>query len=379
MFIPIRTDRRLKYTPWVNYGLIASNVLVYLFTRQDPSVRSFSGYLLNPAIPQLSQFVTYQFLHANLMHLLGNMLFLYVFGNSVEDRLGKFSYLCFYLSGGVLAGLGHALVENSPVIGASGAVAGVSAAYLVLFPKTNVTILYWFIFIGAFEVSSMLLILFHIAQDAVMFMGQYGSVAYLAHLSGYAYGLTIAMGLLWTGLLPREPYDLLSLIEHRRRKAQFASLTQKGYQPWEGAPNTPSTRVNSDQPSDPRQKETMDLRCQIASALSHQELENATNIYTKLIELDATQVMSCSQQLDLANQLMSQKQYETAAHAYELFLNIYKTYTQREQIELILGLIYARYLNRPDRADELLLSAISRLQEGDQKDLARQVLQEISS
>lgn len=376
MFFPIRTDRRLNHTPWANYSLIAVNVVVFLMTSDRLSEQSTASYLLNPAMPQLPQFITYQFLHADFMHLLGNMLFLYVFGNSVEDRLGKINYVCFYLAGGILAGLGHALVEHNPILGASGAVAGVSGAYLVLFPNTQVTIIYWFIFIGAFEVSSMLLILFQIAQDAVMFVGHYGSVAYLAHLSGYAYGFAISMGLLWIGALSREPYDLLAVIERRRRKAQFSSLTRKGYQPWDHATTGVSGHIGSQHPPDPRQEQVMDLRQRISHALTNQQTQSATECYTQLIELDPAQVMGSSQQLDLANQLMSQQHYKIAAHAYELFLTTYRTYSQREQIELILGLIYARYLDHQDRARELLSSAITRLQEGDQKDLARQVLEE---
>src|SRR5690606_9644203 len=99
-------------------------------------------------------------------HLFFNMLFLWVFGNEVEERLGKVGYLAFYLAGGVLAGLAHALpADAGPILGASGAVAGVTGAYLALFPMTDITIILFFF--GAFEVRSIALILFKIAQDAV--------------------------------------------------------------------------------------------------------------------------------------------------------------------------------------------------------------------
>src|SRR5690606_30503901 len=101
-----------------------------------------AGYYLNPRAPELHQFLSYQFLHASWLHLLGNMLFLYVFGNSVEDRLGRAAYLLFYLAGGVMAGVGHAWLEAAPVLGASGAVAGVTGAFLALFPLSNITVVY---------------------------------------------------------------------------------------------------------------------------------------------------------------------------------------------------------------------------------------------
>lgn len=378
MFFPIRTDRQLRHTPWMNYSLIAVNVLVYLTTSGNVPRSTLSLYWLNPTLPQLSQFITYQFMHGGWEHLLGNMLFLYVFGNSVEDRLGKIGYLSFYLAGGVLAGVGHTLVEQNPVLGASGAVASVSGAYLALFPVSNVTIVYWFIFIGAFEVSSMLLILFQIGQDAVMYVANFGGVAYLAHLSGYAYGFALAMGLLWIGLLTREPYDLLTMLEHRRRRAQFAALTRKGYQPWQhNGPDSQDTSKKDDPPN-PQQQQVMDLRAQITQAISAHDFNLAAELYTQLLGVAPDQVLQQQQQLDVANQLMSQEHHEAAAHAYELFLSTYKHYPHREQIELILGLIYARYLDRRERARELLGQSVTRLSDPAQMHLAKQTLEEIA-
>jgi len=375
MFFPIRTDRRLHHTPWVNYSLIAVNVAAFVMTANGPSNSDLSSYWLNPMMPRLYQFFTYQFLHAGWEHLLGNMLFLYVFGNSVEDRLGKVGYLCFYLAGGVMAGLGHALVDPNPVLGASGAVSAVTGAYLVLFPISNVTIVYWFFFIGAFEISSVYLIGFQIAQNIVFHIAGIGHVAYLAHLSGYAYGFVIAMSLLWIRLLPREPYDLLTMFEHKRRRAQFASLTRKGYQPWHL--NKPSSPQEPDAVITPQQQQIMDLRARISEAARGHQLDHAAALYMELLGLDATQPMSLQLQLDLANQLMSEKQYEAAAQAYELFLNTYKNYAQREQIELILGLIYSRYLQRLSRAKDLLSAAVPRLDDPAQKELAQQALEEM--
>ena len=96
------------------------------------------AFFLDPRMPQLYQFVSYAFLHGGWMHLIGNMLFLYIFGNNVNDKLGNVGYFLLYLGGAIFSGLGHALFSNSPVLGASGAVAAVTGAYMVLFPKTYV-------------------------------------------------------------------------------------------------------------------------------------------------------------------------------------------------------------------------------------------------
>jgi len=401
MFFPIRTDRRLDTTPWVNYALIAANVLIFFWLREDIFRSSYAmrelgpgspvsldqimarfpviQYYLRPGEPKLYQFLTYGFLHADLMHLIGNMIFLFIFGNGVEDRLGKLGYFFFYLAGAVLAGVGHLATSDAPVLGASGAVAAVTGAYLALFPLSNVTIVYWFFFIGAFEVSSMLLILFRVAQDAVFQVLGIGNVAYMAHLAGYAFGFAAGMLLLLGRLLPREPYDMLALIEHRRRRQQFRKLTDKGgYSPWESG--KPARRAKAEPPADvttPEQKALMDRRARISAALAAHDLPTAARRYVELIEDHPDQVMSQQAQLDIANQLMADGWYDKAAAAYELFLKTYPAYRQKQQVQLILGLIHARYLDQPDRAKALLNEAMPKL-EGEEKTLAESALAELT-
>ena len=404
MFIPIGTDRRLKQTPWVNYILIGVNIVIFVLTfRQIAEVSALAQYGVNISDPRvgeelikrypvltlylyphnlrLHQFLTYQFLHGGWEHLLFNMLFLYVFGNNVEDRLGKIGYLAFYLIGGVVAGIGHAILESAPVLGASGAVCAVTGAYLALFPLTGITIFYWFFFfIGTFEVSSIILICFQIAENLFFQFGGQSGVAYLAHLAGYAYGFLIGMGLLWIKLLSREPYDMLALFERHRRRNQFRGLTKAGYHPWDhGKPREQvSTSVKKDKQLSTKQKQVMQLRSSIATSATNHDLPAAARWYGQLLDVDPQQVLSLQQQLDVANQLMAEDRHELAARAYELFLSSYKDYGQHEQVELILGLINARYLNRRQRARELLTTALPRLHNSQQKDLARQVLAEIA-
>ncbi len=401
MFFPIRTDRRLATTPWLNYALIAANVLIYLWLRNDiyrsnlviadmatrgviaydqlMTMFPVLQYYLRPEGPQLYQFITYAFLHADGMHLIGNMIFLFIFGNGVEDRLGKVGYLFFYLAGAVLAGLGHIVTSDAPVLGASGAVAAVTGAYLALFPLSNVTIVYWFFFIGAFEVSSMLLILFRVAQDAVFQMLDIGNVAYVAHLAGYGFGFAAGMLLLIGRLLPREPYDMLALIEHRRRRGQFRKLTGKGgFSPWVSGKASRHARPAAEpEPVTPEQKALMERRGKISAAIAAHDLPTAARRYVELIEDHPEQVMSQQAQLDLANQLMADGWYDKAAAAYELFLKTYPAYSQKQQVQLILGLIHARYLDQPDRAKALLTEARPKL-DGEEKTLAESALAELN-
>jgi len=377
MFIPIRTDRQLRSTPWLNGTLIAANLLIFWLGRQVGEFRAATEpYMLDPTTPHLLQFFTYQFLHADWMHVIFNMLFLYVFGNSVEDRLGKVGYIGFYLCGGVVAGIGHAFVKESPVLGASGSVAAVTGAYLALFPLSNVTIFYWVvILVGTFEISSMLLILFRVGQDLVFELMNIGGVAYIAHLAGYVFGFGICMGLLKVRLLKREPFDMLALLEQRRRRAQFQSMTREGLNPW--ASDTADRPDDAQSRDAAPREELMMMRQKIIDALTEHDSAEASELYEQLLHDDPAQVLSQEHQLDLANQLMQRGQYDVAARAYELFLTTYGSYSQHEQVEMILGLLYARYLDQPDRARTLLARARPRLNDREQQKLADQMLNDL--
>ncbi len=211
MILPIRTSIRPRRTPYCNYVLIAVNVIIFLVTYsprvvlvngqpfQEP-LRSWAElFMLTPTRPHLWQFVSYAFLHGGYIHIIGNMFFLYLFGNNVNDKLGSIGYLCFYLGGAVFSGIGHTLLNNAPAVGASGAVAAVTGAYLVLYPKTLITIVYYFIFIGTMELPAIYLIgLKMILIDNVIIRTTPG-IAYDAHLAGYAFGIAASLLLLGRG------------------------------------------------------------------------------------------------------------------------------------------------------------------------------------
>ena len=145
--------------------------------------------------------VTSQFLHGGWLHLLGNMLYLWIFGNNVEDRLGRLGFLLFYLAGGVLAGLAQVAVDPgsiAPTIGASGAIAATLGAYLVFFPGARVTSL---VFLGFFYQlinipAALVLGFWFILQlvDGIASLGvtQQGGVAFFAHIGGFVAGAVVA-------------------------------------------------------------------------------------------------------------------------------------------------------------------------------------------
>ena len=394
MFLPVATDRRKRHVPWVTYALIAANVVIFLFTARDVSVFGPAvmrgiplqtilselpvvRFYLWPNQPQLYQFISYQFLHQDWMHLFFNMLFLWVFGNDVEERLGKWGYLFFYLSAGVLAGFAHCLPGSAgPLLGASGAVAGVTGAYLALFPMAEITLVL-FVF-GAIELPALVIILFRIVQDATFQVLGIGNVAYSAHLTGYAYGFIVAMGLLLARVLPREAYDMISLIEHRWRRYEFRRLTRGGAYPWDLAKPTDPVPGATPPTLSPQQQAIMDRRAAITQALNDHRWSDASEGFLALLKLDPRQVMSQQQQLDIANQLMKESRYFHAATAYEQLLATYPVLSDRPKVQLVLALIYARNVGEKGRARELLKESMAGLF-GDDRALAQQVLHELDA
>lgn len=380
MFLPIRTDSPLRSTPYMNWAIIALNVIAFV-VQQQLGQRATYEYMLQPGNPQVLDFITYAFLHAGVGHLVGNMLFLFIFGNNVNDKMGNLGYLGFYLSAAVMAGLGHALSSKSPVLGASGAVSAVTGAYLVLFPRSAITIVYFFFLIGSIEIPSVYFILLYFLKDLLGFSGQdtvQGGVAYGAHVAGTVFGFVLCFILLAMHLLPRDQFDVLALFKRWNKRREYRDMVAQGFDPYEFRPRTDGGGGGGKPtPIDPRQRQIAELRAAITEAVTLHDLPKAVNLFLELKRMDPTQVLARQAQLDVANQLASQQLFTDAADAYERFLETYPNFEQIEQVELMLGLIYARYLVRYDRAKQFLVRASARLHGERELSMARQELARI--
>ncbi len=192
---------------------------------------------INPARPW--QYITYQFMHAGWMHLLGNMLFLWVFGPVVEDRLRRWWFLGFYLAGGAFAGFVHGLFEGQalqiggmtarffvPVIGASGSIAAVTGAFLVLFPISKIDVIWFLGIIGRFAIPAWWFIALAIGRDFVMQAFEPEGVAHMAHIGGYVFGAVVALSCLALGWIPREPYNLFTMGRQAHRCRSYRELVR---------------------------------------------------------------------------------------------------------------------------------------------------------
>ena len=212
--LPLYDDNPIRETPIVTYGLIGMCIGAFLWELgHNPDVVTFQygmipavlfGYGQLPSrlavIPPWATIFTSMFLHGGWFHLGGNMLFLWIFGNNVEDLLGRVRYLLLYLSSGVAAALIQAAADplsEIPMVGASGAIAGVLGAYLVVYPRANVHCFVWIvIFFWIVTVPAWILLGLWFAMQLLSGLGsgvRDTGVAFWAHVGGFASGVVLMM------------------------------------------------------------------------------------------------------------------------------------------------------------------------------------------
>jgi membrane associated rhomboid family serine protease len=217
--IPLRDSQPSNTTPVVTIGIIAVNVAVFLY---EISLDQFSlNHLMGnfgvvpynwtetgfatALLTHGSTLVTTMFLHGGWLHVIGNMWFLWIYGDNVEDILGRWKYLGFYLACGVTAALAQMLVSldsRTPIIGASGAIAGVMGAYLVKFPRSRITTVVWIVvFVTVIEIPASLILLYWLfiqvlssaSEWGVSAAAQRGGTAWFAHVGGFAAGVLLIL------------------------------------------------------------------------------------------------------------------------------------------------------------------------------------------
>lgn len=207
--IPLRDENPTRRVPFVNYTLIALNVLVFLWQLSLGPYGQVALYrmalipidlTLGFDLGDVRSIFTSMFMHAGLMHLFGNMLYLWIFGDNVEDALGHARYLFFYLAGGVAASLTHVFLypfSQVPTVGASGAIAATLGAYLLLFPNRRVVTLIPFgFFLQVARLPAVIVLgMWFLLQlgEGILSLGMeaLGGVAFWAHIGGFVFGMLV--------------------------------------------------------------------------------------------------------------------------------------------------------------------------------------------
>jgi membrane associated rhomboid family serine protease len=226
IILPIGDVQKTRHTAWINWLLIAANCVIfasYAF-RPDRYESTIISYGMVPNHWQnWTTLFTSMFLHGDPLHLLGNMLFLYIAGDNVEDRLGHLAYLVFYILAGLAGAAAHIVYTTQfgsgggvTTIGASGAISGVMGAYLILYPRIQIKFMIWLIiFVRFFTLPSWGVITFWVATQVMMASNQWhgtakneaAMVAVFAHLGGFAFGVLVAIAVRLFGKAPRTSHD----------------------------------------------------------------------------------------------------------------------------------------------------------------------------
>lgn len=214
IILPYGDINPTKSFPFINYLLIAVNITAFfLFSIKAENIQEW-GF-----IPDQFSFIrifTSMFLHAGIWHLLGNMLFLWICGDNVEDRVGHIKYFFLYIVCGFLAAVAHDKmtvnpeIRQIPCIGASGAVSGVLGAYCFIFPQSQIRFFYWFfILMGTFTLPSVVAIGLWFAKEAIPAVsGIERGIAHWAHVGGFLTGLILAIFLVASGKVKRRKRDV---------------------------------------------------------------------------------------------------------------------------------------------------------------------------
>ena len=206
---PIRDHNPSERTPWVTWALIAANLLVYLYmwplaNDENLLAQFYYDWALFPAAVteggEYRGLLTHMFLHAGFLHIAGNMLFLWIFGDNLEDQMGHLGFLAFYLACGLAAAFAQILPDphsTIPMVGASGAIAGVMGGYLLLFPRARIDILLIFIiFFRVFTIPAFVMLGVWFGFQVFSGLGaaaEDGGVAFWAHVGGFVAGLVLTL------------------------------------------------------------------------------------------------------------------------------------------------------------------------------------------
>ena len=350
--IPLGTDRITRKTP-TTITIIVLNIAIFLLISLGLNAQSTATASKAAEIEQFGVFypglqmvlthpwtlVTYAFLHdpSGLSHVAFNMLFLWIFGRAVEDRLGSIWFAVFYIAGAIVAALGQWLISPAPMIGASGAIAAATGAFAALCPRSRVRVLFFFTII---EIPGIVLVLIFVGLDLFGQLGQSvsstsrGGIAYSAHLFGYAFGMLSMLALLGSGILKRTEFDLFFIMKQMKRRREMRAAVNQSRSPWVKDVSTLS--VATPQATTDVLRAGTPMRRQLSDADAKRELHDAGTRW-------------------------SRGEFSAAANAWERFAQRFPSHPDSDGALLLAAVTYARKLNDPTRARELAQRLVDRV------------------
>jgi membrane associated rhomboid family serine protease len=366
MIVPLGDEPNPRGVPYMTYAIIAVNVVVYLFVTlplgmippdpQDPALREYlqalsqslpgnvplmevlsqvTAYDLftftfgyRPAHPSLVALFTAMFLHGGLLHLIGNMLFLWIYGDNVEHMLGSIAFLFWYLATGVAATLFHAWFDSTslfPLVGASGAISGVLGFYFIWFPHNRVRLwVFFFPLVNVFLVPARIVLgLYLIVENLLPFLvtrGGAGGVAYGAHIGGFAAGLAVA----W----------IMNRRDIRGRDVRGARV-----------PTAPTGGQIASEPA-------------VTTALREGRIQDAAALYFSLSPEQTRRLLPPEDSIALAEWLRAAGYLRAAITVYQRHLRDYPLGPGAAEAHLGLGLVQLHSLDQPAAAYQHFVEAL---------------------
>ncbi|MEL7304183.1 MAG: rhomboid family intramembrane serine protease [Myxococcota bacterium] len=413
-FLPIGDEPNLRGTPYVNYGLIAVNVLIFVLVSlplmsapidpRDPAAQDYINYLLQqdprissdvivqsvsayqvftwewgfrPAQPTLATLFSTMFLHGDMFHLGGNMLFLWIYGDNVEHRLGPWSYLAMYLLTGIVATLtfsAFAFGSQTPLIGASGAISGALGFYFVWFPRNQVRILVWiFLFIRIVLVPARFVIGFYLLWDNVLpfLLGTQSGVAYGAHIGGTLGGMAVAWVFERYGEQDGALGTLIRRIDHRRAAQREAgvSFTPLSHRQQGGLSFGGLSRGRAP-------PAVLEGSAGFSQALAGGNMEMAFRVFAEL-SADERREIPDGELMKLADHYTDQGDYDSALSILQRFIGLYDGDDRSARGHLRAGLIYLHFTRQPEKASAHLHAVLDLHPSAEMENVVRNALSQL--
>ncbi|MFO0831156.1 MAG: rhomboid family intramembrane serine protease [Phycisphaerales bacterium] len=385
MLIPLGTDRPSLRPPLVTPLLIGLNVAVFVAlaavqARSPEQAEAIQNpLLLDPHNFRWFQPLTSAFLHAGFLHIASNMVFLWVFGPNIEDRIGRWWFLLFYTAGAYAAGGLHVAFEDARALGASGAVSACTGAYLVLFPRTQIKALF-LLYLRPFSVSAWWFIAGAFAWDLIGQGTKRGDVAYLAHIGGSLYGASLMLVLLWLRVIPREVYDLFSIARQANRRRALKEATA------EGQKRAKEWWTTSNKQGVVSGEAVASARAEVGRLISAGDMPGAAAAYRRLVADHATTPGATVLSHRYLEQLAAYyfhapddpaspgEHRRGAAYVMERIIEAYPRESTTPRFRLLLGILLARDSTDVPRAKQLLEQALPHLHEEAEQAMAREEL-----
>lgn len=359
ILLPVGDDNPKVTTPYVHYTIMGVNVVVFFGTLGKTlfeGAEFFQDWGLIPAQFSIVTLFTSMYIHAGIGHIFGNMLFLWVVGDNVEDRLGHFGYFLFYHAAGVAACFAHMIFTDDatmPIVGASGAISGVMGAYAVFFPRAKIKIWYWFFifFTNIIYVSAKWAVgLWFLQQLLLSAVTRGAGVAYEAHIGGVIFGAAAASILAKAFL--KKPDSVRRIVRPRAAAGATQWTTLGG--PWEERP--PAPQIFDAELATGLQPQVDDTTG-LASSLAQGDLGAAYRYFTRAtsgyrhVALDEPTIMRLGEALVLAGR------YGPAARVYEVMIEVHPESDDAPEAAFRLGTILSRAFRDYARARSCLIQA----------------------